>query len=111
MVTYQQEVADAIKQSGLTLHQIGRKIGSHKGYISGIQNGKVAPPSAKMTRRLAKILGLNGDRLVALALIEKRPRKLGLQALRNVVDELIDSEAKEAAAEAELAAPPQKEAS
>ena len=32
------------KKKGLSLDEVARKIKSHKGYVSGIENGKVALP-------------------------------------------------------------------
>lgn len=61
------------KAKGLTLEDVARKVGTKKGYISGIENSKVNPPAPDKVRALAKVLG--GDRILflLLATIEKAP--------------------------------------
>ncbi len=61
------------KQRGLTLEEVAAKIRSHKGYISGIENGKVNPPSVKIILRYARLLGQNPNLLVRLAWVDKAP--------------------------------------
>lgn len=43
------------KLSGMTLEQVAKKIGSHKGYISGIENEKVNPPSVKFYKKIVRL--------------------------------------------------------
>ena len=61
------------KAKGLTLEEVALKVGTKKGYISGIENSKVNPPAPDKVRALAKVLG--GDRVLflLLATIEKAP--------------------------------------
>lgn len=61
------------KTKGMTLQEVAAKVGTKKGYISGIENGKVNPPAPDKVRKLAKVLG--GDRVLflLLATIEKAP--------------------------------------
>ena len=61
------------KAKGLTLEEVAEKVGTKKGYISGIENNKVNPPAPDKVRKLAKVLG--GDRVLflLLATIEKAP--------------------------------------
>lgn len=98
MKTYSQEVKSGIRQKGLTLEAVAKKCRSHKGYISGIVNRKVNPPAEDMTRRLAKVLDLNVDRMLALAVIEKHTtfgrasRALIVQSLYNVCEEILEAE-------------------
>lgn len=61
---------------GLTLEQLSRRIGSHKGYLSGIENGKVNPPAPKLTMRLARALDIEPLDLVLLGWKSKMPRVL-----------------------------------
>ena len=61
---------------GWTLSKLAKKIQTHKGYISGIEWGKVMPPAAALTVRYAKALGLDPVDLVELGEIEKAPKIL-----------------------------------
>jgi transcriptional regulator with XRE-family HTH domain len=60
-------------EKNLTLEAVARRIGSHKGYVSGIENDKVNPPSVKIIRRYAKVLGQDARMLVRLAWVDKAP--------------------------------------
>jgi transcriptional regulator with XRE-family HTH domain len=59
---------------GWTLEDVARRTGSHKGYISGIENGRVAPPGARLLLKLAEGYGLDGTELLLMALVEKAPK-------------------------------------
>ena len=61
------------KKKGLTLQDVASKVGSHKGYVSGIESGKVNPPSVKLIRKFAKLFGQDEKRLVLLAWVDKAP--------------------------------------
>ena len=63
------------KTKGMILQEVALKVGTKKGYISGIENGKVNPPAPDKVRKLAKVLG--GDRVLflLLATIEKAPHE------------------------------------
>lgn len=67
------EIRKARKAKGLTLETLARKVGTHKGYISGWEKGSVNPPSAALTMKVAKVLDLNGRRLMILAWAQKSP--------------------------------------
>ena len=43
------------KEREMTLEAVAKKIGSHKGYVSGIENGKVNPPSVKVIRKFSRL--------------------------------------------------------
>jgi len=58
----------------LTLDQMAKKIGTHKGYICGIESGKVAPPSMKFIPKIAKLLGASVETLALHAYVEKAPK-------------------------------------
>lgn len=67
------------QRHGWTLEKTAKKLGTHKGYVSGIENNKVNPPAVKMLRRYAKIFGMTpGEELQLLAkgCIEKLPSEL-----------------------------------
>ena len=61
------------KEKNLTLEAVARKVGTNKGYVSGIENGKVNPPSVKMIQKFAKLFGQNVRILVRLAWVDKAP--------------------------------------
>jgi transcriptional regulator with XRE-family HTH domain len=73
MKSYGYIIHQARKAKGLTLDQLASKIGSHKGYISGIENRKVNPPASKVTVKLAKVLGLDPKDLLRRSWVEKAP--------------------------------------
>ncbi len=70
------------KEKGMTLDEVARKIKSHKGYVSGIENGKVNPPSVKIVRRFSKLFGCDERALVRLAWADKAPRLIREDAQR-----------------------------
>ena len=61
------------KQLGFTLEQVAKKAGTHKGYASGMENGKVNPPAWKLVQKLARILNLDALDLIELGWSEKAP--------------------------------------
>jgi transcriptional regulator with XRE-family HTH domain len=73
MKSYGRVVYDARKAKGWTLQDVARRSGTHKGYISGIESRKVAPPSPKLSNKLAKALGLDPLDLLRRAWVEKAP--------------------------------------
>ena len=64
-------VKDLRRHRGWTLEYVARKIKSHKGYVSGIENDKVNPPSAKIVKRFARIFGEDMRKLLRLAAAAK----------------------------------------
>ena len=70
------------KERTLTLETVARKIGSHKGYVSGIENGKVNPPSVKFIRKFAKLFDWNEREMVILAYVDKAPKMIRDEAER-----------------------------
>jgi len=64
------------KDKGITLDAVAKKIGSHKGYVSGIENDKVNPPSVKIIRKYAKVFGQDARALARLAWVDKAPEIL-----------------------------------
>ena len=62
------------KERGLTLEGVARKIGSYKGYVSGIENGKVNPPSVRIIKKYARLFGQDARMLVRLAWVDKAPK-------------------------------------
>jgi transcriptional regulator with XRE-family HTH domain len=78
-------------ERGLSLHAVADKIGSHKGYVSGIETGKVNPPSVNLCRKLARLLGQDEREMVLLAWIDKAPA-----LIRDQVNQLLPRVAKDA---------------
>jgi transcriptional regulator with XRE-family HTH domain len=64
------------KEEGLTLETVAKKIGSHKGYVSGIETDKVNPPSIKIIKKFAKLFGQDARALARLAWVDKAPEIL-----------------------------------
>lgn len=64
------------KEKGLTLEQVAKRIGSHKGYVSGIENNKVNPPSVKIIKKYAKLFDQDARALARLAWVDKAPEIL-----------------------------------
>jgi transcriptional regulator with XRE-family HTH domain len=52
---------------------VGKKLGTSKGYLSGIENEKVNPPMDRKIRRLAKILGMDEMSLLRAAWLDRMP--------------------------------------
>jgi transcriptional regulator with XRE-family HTH domain len=73
------------KERAMTLEQVARKIGSHKGYVSGIENDKVNPPSVKIIRKFAKLFGQDEKNLVRIAWADKAPAIIRDDARRVMV--------------------------
>lgn len=61
------------KERSLTLEAVAKRIGSHKGYVSGIENDKVNPPSVKIIRKFAKLFNQDERSLVRIAWADKAP--------------------------------------
>jgi transcriptional regulator with XRE-family HTH domain len=78
------------KEQGLTLETVAKKIGSHKGYVSGIENDKVNPPSVKIIRKFAKLFRQDEKMLVRIAWADKAPALIREDALRAVAHAELD---------------------
>ena len=61
------------KESGLSLEEVAEEVGTFKGYVCGIETGKVNPPSVKMIKKFAKLFGREARPLVRLAWVDKAP--------------------------------------
>lgn len=61
------------KEKSMTLEQVAKKIGSHKGYVSGIENDKVNPPSVKIIKKFARVFAQDERQLVRIAWADKAP--------------------------------------
>jgi transcriptional regulator with XRE-family HTH domain len=72
------------QEKGLSLNDVAKKINSHKGYVSGIENGKVNPPSVKFLRKFARLYHYDEKKLILVAYVEKAPREIR-EELRRLV--------------------------
>lgn len=61
------------KMKSLTLDVLAAKIGSSKGYLSGIENGKINPPTDKFVRKLARIFGQDEMEMLKMAYLDRMP--------------------------------------
>lgn len=64
------------KSRGLTLEAASKRTGTNKGYTSGIESGRVNPPSPKYIQRLAKLYGVDYLDLQELAFVSKAPKAI-----------------------------------
>ena len=68
------EVVRKLRQEkGETLEKVAKACGTHKGYISGIENGTVNPPSVKVIQKFAKHFKTDAKALVKMAWADKAP--------------------------------------
>jgi transcriptional regulator with XRE-family HTH domain len=76
MQSFAEWLGKEIRIRGWTLETVAKRIGSHKGYISGMRHQKVNPPSAKIVRKLCRIFGQTEEQtklVLKLAWAEKAP--------------------------------------
>lgn len=73
MKTFGQFIREARLKKGLTLEKVASRIRTHKGYISGIEGGKVSQPSRRFIGGLCRLLDLPETGMAALAHAEKAP--------------------------------------
>ena len=57
----------------LTLERVAKAVRGRQGYMSGIENGRVRPPSPKYIARFARFFNIDEKDLVLLAYAEKAP--------------------------------------
>lgn len=69
-------------EQGLSLRLTAKKLGTQKGYLSGIENGKVNPPSAKLVKRIASLYRQDEKSLLRLAWADKAPSLIREEAVR-----------------------------
>jgi transcriptional regulator with XRE-family HTH domain len=61
------------KAKGLTIDALAKAAGTCKGYVSGVERGKVAPPRPRVIWRLCRALGENAHDPTLRAWIDKAP--------------------------------------
>ena len=80
-MTYAEVVRTQRKAKGLTLEALAKKCGTFKGYISGIENGRVNPPAPGLAFKLAVALGVDADDLIELGWATKAPKQIRKRAM------------------------------
>lgn len=72
------------REQAYSLRTVAKKLGTQKGYLSGIENGKVNPPSAKLVKRIAQLYRQDERMLLRLAWADKAPSLIREDAVRMV---------------------------
>ena len=72
------------RERGLSLKTVARKLCTQKGYLSGIENGKVNPPSARLVKRISQLYEQDERMLLRLAWADKAPSLIREDAVRMV---------------------------
>jgi len=72
------------REQDYSLRTVAKKLGTQKGYLSGIENGKVNPPSAKLVKRIAQLYRQDERMLLRLAWADKAPSLIREDAVRMV---------------------------
>jgi transcriptional regulator with XRE-family HTH domain len=72
------------RERGWSLKTVARMLDTQKGYLSGIENGKVNPPSEKIVKRIADLYGQEERMLLRLAWADKAPTLIREEAVRMV---------------------------
>lgn len=91
MNSFGTEIKAARLAKKLSLQQVAERVGTFKGYCCGIETGSLNPPSERMTRKFCRTLGLNVDRMLALAVLHKR-KGASLEAISTVCYEMMQAE-------------------
>ena len=80
-MTYSEVIRTQRKAKGLTLEALAKRCGTFKGYISGIENARVAPPAVDLAVKLARALGVDADDLIELGWATKAPKRIRQRAM------------------------------
>ena len=57
----------------VSVEEVAKAVGTHKGYVSGIETGQVPPPSPRFISALAQFFSVDEKELLRLAYAEKAP--------------------------------------
>lgn len=74
-------VYKARRDKAMTLEDVAKKLRTHKGYLSGIENTKVAPPTMRYIRKMASVYGLDMKALAMMSWLEKAPVEIREEAI------------------------------
>jgi transcriptional regulator with XRE-family HTH domain len=80
------------RERGYSLKTVARKLDTQKGYLSGIENGKVNPPSAKLVKRISTLYQQDERMLLRLAWADKAPTLIREDAVRMVSHAELDED-------------------
>lgn len=69
-------------EKGLSLAKAAEQIGTFKGYVCGIEKGRVRPPSVRFIKKYAKFYGSDLRELILLAWVDKAPAMIRKDAER-----------------------------
>jgi len=72
------------REQGYSLRTVARRLDTQKGYLSGIENGKVNPPSDRLVKRIAQMYRQDERMLLRLAWADKAPPLIREDAVRLV---------------------------
>jgi len=81
------------RERGYSLKTVARKLDTQKGYLSGIENGKVNPPSAKLVKRISQLFQQDERMLLRLAWADKAPNLIREDTVRMVSHAELDEDA------------------
>jgi hypothetical protein len=58
---------------GVSVEHVAKAVGTHKGYVSGIETSQVPPPSPRFISALARFFSVDEKELLRLAYAQKAP--------------------------------------
>ena len=64
------------------MEKVAQAVGTRKGYVSGIESGKLRPPSPKYVRRFARFYMVDEKDLLRHAYAEKAPKLIRDEVIR-----------------------------
>ena len=76
MKTFGEVVKESRTDHQWTMVEVAERLSTVKGYICGLENGKVNPPSVKLTVKMAKLYNLDPKELVLLGWVDKAPKMI-----------------------------------
>jgi transcriptional regulator with XRE-family HTH domain len=94
MLSFGQSVKRERLVRGWTLEFVARRLRTHKGYVSGIETGRVNPPAANLTARFAKLDSLPPTELMILSHLEKTPKVVRRELFKRVYGKHVADAAK-----------------
>lgn len=89
MKTFGVVIKEARTSKGWSLKQAADKLGTFKGYICGIENGNLNPPSPKVVLKMAQLYELDFGELLALRAMAKIPKGTNVLALYHLIEGVI----------------------
>jgi AcrR family transcriptional regulator len=87
--TFGSRVKELRKARGMTLEEVARRVGTHKGYVSGIELRRVRPPSERFVTKFARVFSVDEKELHRLACVEKAPPQIREELIRAFWPEVV----------------------